>query len=899
MKLPEILDKIRRPLNYASKDDFANLGTVKGLHETIRGIVNDAMSVVQQNPRATESLRELRLLFLGFEECAVPEQRRRILEGVKLIDRMGEPGKGSVLASVASPPVDKSDLEAIPSNSHQRGSAKSKLEGGVAKEKQKNGERSSRPDSVKARGQKKGPEKKASPPRMARPPSNEKAEAKTPRKAPARKVPQKKELSQQKHRTPSRPELLMGSVTHIRGVGPKFSEALDRLGIETIEDLLFSLPRDYQDRREIRTIEDLVVEEECTTFGTIQKVGVIQYGNSKVFDMVVSDETGQLHGKWFHFIPAAMASRFSTGMRVVLAGKVEEFRGDKQIIHPEVDVLEEGEDVGSFARLNPVYPLTEGISQRQMRKIVLSAIADYGKDVAGIVPQSVLEERDWPTVSKALEEIHQPPNTVDLEVFRAGTSPAHQCVVFDEFFALQVGLSLRRANTKRKRGIAYPVQHANLARCRDMLPFVLTPAQDRALDQIKRDMIVAKPMNRLLQGDVGSGKTIVALLAAVIAMDHGRQVALMAPTEIVADQHYRTVLGLLDRLGKKVALLTGSVRPTERDALYPSVSKGRIDMVIGTHALLSEGLVFKRLGLVIIDEQHRFGVEQRADLKQKGARPDVLVMTATPIPRSLALTVFGDLDISTMDSRPADRKSVRTKVLRSSERDQAYELVREEVKSGRQAYVVYPTIESEITDVESAQQAFQRLSEEVFSERKVALLHGKMSKEEKEEVISKYRKGGIDILVSTTVVAVGVDVPNATVMIVEGADRFGLAELHQLRGRVGRGRWRGNCFLIPRDFAGLDSINRLALLAETADGFKVADTDLALRGFGDLAGVRQAGLPAFRVADFSRDTQLLIDAREVATALINKDASLKGAENRVLRQTLKHRWGDGLRITEV
>ena len=709
---------------------------------------------------------------------------------------------------------------------------------------------------------------------------------------------------------------LQTSIQFIKGVGPRLSEVLKKKNILTVEDALYFLPRLYQDRRQIKTISQLAVGKIETVMGTVLQANLTFYGRRRTFELTLGDETGTLLAKWFNFNPRFMKGRFKKGMRLILFGEVRLYQLQKEIHHPELEILEEEpespdanaappavkEESLHFGRIVPVYSETEGLYQRQrlIRRIMKNAVDLFAaKEFSGI-PEEVCRRQNLIPLSEAFRRAHHPDAGEDLTLLNEGKSPAHRRLVFDELFFLELGLALRRSGILMEKGIPFLISHRHTRRLREILPFSLTPAQERVLGEIESDMRRPHPMNRLLQGDVGSGKTIVALLSGLMAIEGGYQVAIMAPTEILAEQHYLNIRPLVEKLGFRAALLTSSLKKSEKENFLSRIRKGEIQLVIGTHALIQEGVEFQRLGLAIIDEQHKFGVLQRATLKKKGLNPDVLVMTATPIPRTLAMTLYGDLEVSVIDQLPPGRGSITTRVFSEKERFRVYRILREEIAKGKQAYVVYPLVEeSERLDLKDATQMAKNLQRDIFPEFKVGLIHGRLKSEEKEAIMADFKDRRIHILVSTIVIEVGIDVPNASVMVIEHAERFGLSQLHQLRGRVGRGKDPSQCLLIAQFPKSEEAERRLRVMEQTTDGFKIAEEDLAIRGPGELMGTQQSGLPDLRVANFARDLQLLNEARKEAFGIISRDPILSQPEHYFMKETLKERWKGRLELATI
>jgi ATP-dependent DNA helicase RecG len=582
------------------------------------------------------------------------------------------------------------------------------------------------------------------------------------------------------------------------------------------------------------------------------------------------------------------------GQRLILHGKGARFKDKVTLQVQDWELVESDDDEPIHAgALVPVYSSTEGLPQRALRTLQWRLVEAHAGELVETLPEALRRRRGLPSLVEAVRGAHFPQGEAQLQTAR------HR-LAYEDFLLLQLGLAILRSRTTRARGIAMNPSGTLVSRLRAALPWKLTDAQERVWREIQADMAAPYPMHRLLQGDVGSGKTIVAALAVLNAVEAGYQAAVMAPTEILAEQHFMTLSRLLEPLGVPVTLLTSSLRGRERSSRRAALAAGEIGCAIGTHALVQERVEFRRLGLVVVDEQHRFGVAQRARLKAKGEHPDVLVMTATPIPRTLALTLYGDLDVSVLDELPPGRKPVVTVARTDSRRPQIYAFLREQVAGGRQIYVVYPLIEeSEAIDLKAATDMAAHLQKDVFPDLVVGLLHGRLAFADKDAIMQRFKAGEIHVLVSTTVIEVGIDVPNASGMLIEHAERFGLSQLHQLRGRVGRGAWKSYCILLAAGKLGDDAERRLQAMVETNDGFTIAEVDLQLRGPGEFFGTRQSGLPEFRVADLLRDAALLEDARRDALAIVAADAELRAPEHRGLRQALLARWRGKLALASV
>ena len=692
---------------------------------------------------------------------------------------------------------------------------------------------------------------------------------------------------------------LDSSVDNISGVGEKVAQKLGKLGLRTVRDLLYFFPRRFMDFSQRRTVSSLEAGKEQTIFANVWEARKVMLGRRKSSEAVVGDETGNARAVWFN--QPWVAAQLKTNAYISLSGRVKEFNYVKTFENPEWELIEDRELVHT-GRLVPVYQLTQGLFPRQVRNWVKSALDGYLDRVTDFLPAEIRERCRLVGLQRAILQAHYPDDY-------AAQNTARQRLAFDELLLLQLGvLGRKREWQEEQPGQSFSIDEGHVRRFVDSLPFTLTAAQGKVTEEICSDLRRDVPMSRLLQGDVGSGKTVVAAIALMTAVENGYQGALMAPTEILAEQHFATLSKLLSSTcgeagrqsniytfqqeggrGLKVALLTGSLNARDKVATHELVKSGGIDLVVGTHALVQKGVRFARLGIAVIDEQHRFGVLQRTALRQKGFNPHLLVMTATPIPRTLALTLYGDLDISTIDEMPAGRLAIKTKWITADDRQRAYNFIRKQVAGGRQAFVICPLIEeSETLEVKAAVAEYQRLSSDVFPTLRLGLLHGKMKGAEKEDVMHAYKDGRLDILVSTSVVEVGIDVPNATVMLVEAADRFGLAQLHQFRGRVGRGEHQSYCMLLSENPSEYGQ-ERLKAIEEINDGFALAEKDLELRGPGEFFGTRQSGLPDLKMAKLS-DTRLLETARREAKAIFHKDPGLKDPEHKFLAMEYRKIW---------
>ncbi len=687
-------------------------------------------------------------------------------------------------------------------------------------------------------------------------------------------------------------------IQYIKGIGPKRARAFGRAGIKSVEDALYFFPRRYQDRRVLTPVAQVVAGATVAVAVTVEacrsREGFRRRG-LRVLEVRAADETGELAAVWFN--QPYLRPYFETGTRLLLFGRAELYKDRLQLTAPDFEVLDE-EDTGPSGRrgILPVYALPQGISQRLMRR-VMDGLLDAGLPrLKETLPYDVRRRRALLNIAQSLRFIHFP-GTFEQQ------HQAYERLAFEEFFLFQLPVLLRRHSRRKRRGIAFRIDTGALAACRQALPFTLTGAQERVFAEITAAMAFPEPMQRLLQGDVGSGKTIVATLAALVAAANGCQTAFLVPTEILARQHYELLKAFFSaarpRSRVRVGLLTSSQTPKEKKKALEGVCQGRVDIVIGTHALIQHGVAFHRLGLVVIDEQHKFGVAQRAVLRQKGIDPDVIIMTATPIPRTLSLTLYGDLDISVIDEMPPGRGSVTTRLFSSQARGAVYDRVKKEVAAGRQAYFIYPVIEENPRlELQSAKRMFHDLSVGPFKGLRLGLVHGRLNKDAQQDAMERFRKGRIDILVATTVLEVGIDVPNATMMVVDNADRFGLSQLHQMRGRVGRGAEASYCFLIA-DPVSQEARRRLQAMAAFPDGFRIAEEDLKIRGPGEFFGERQHGLTELRLGDPLAQMHLLKAAREDAVRLLRDDPALESRTNQELKRALHRRFPEFERFLEV
>lgn len=694
-------------------------------------------------------------------------------------------------------------------------------------------------------------------------------------------------------RVPKEPGALKASVTVLTGVGKQHAATLARLGLHTLRDMLYYFPRRYDDYSQLKPINRLWYGEEVTVIGTVQSITTrpVRSGKMQLVEAVVSDGSGALRINWFN---PYIGKRLQNGAHIVLSGKIDQYLGRLVMNNPEMEPLEQ--EQLHTNRIVPVYPLTASITQHWLRKMMNQVVMYWAPRIDDPLPEDLRQAAGLVDLSTALLQAHFPDTQEDLQAAR------HR-LAFDEIFLLQLGVLRQKRAWQDRTARTFITPDEWLQARTHSLPFELTGAQQRALVDIRKDLASGRPMNRLIQGDVGSGKTAVAALAIAMVTHDGAQAALMAPTSILAEQHYKSLLKMLDSGDEpalrpdlirpdQIRLMVGATPEAEKSEIREGLENGAIRLLIGTHALIEDPVNFHDLQLAIIDEQHRFGVEQRAALRAKGDNPHLLVMTATPIPRSLALTIYGDLDLSVIDEMPPGRQPVSTHVLPPRELERAYSLIRSEIFKGRQAFVIYPLVEeSDKSEGKAAVEEYARLQAEVFPNQRLGLLHGRMKPEEKDAVMAAFRDKQLDILVSTTVVEVGVDVPNASVMLIEGANRFGLAQLHQLRGRVGRGAEKSYCLLVPESPDEMEN-QRLQVMAQTNDGFVLAEQDLDQRGPGQFLGKRQAGFSELQLANLA-DLHLIEKSRRFAQQLFEQDPELSQPHLQLLAETLERFWGGG------
>ena len=676
------------------------------------------------------------------------------------------------------------------------------------------------------------------------------------------------------------------SVQFVKGVGPAKKKLFNNLGIESVEDLMYFFPRRYEDRRNITSLAEVKIGESQTISGEVKKTSARKsyYTKKHVFEAILDDGSGRITCTWFN--QQYLNHYFKEGKKVVCFGKVDIYKNVVQMVSPEYEVLDEEDESLSLKRIVPVYPLTRGITQRFLRKTISQCLGMYKEHLVDELPVGLRNKHRFYNIKRSIENLHFPQEFEDQESSLGRIS-------FEEFFFFQISIILRRLSITKKQGVLHKISDAQIFEYIDAFPFELTSAQKRVIKEISVDMKKKSPMLRLLQGDVGSGKTLVATFGCFSAIKNGFQSCIMAPTEILARQHYEKIEEMMENRGWKreeIALLINGIKKAEKDKILSDIKEGKVKLVIGTHSLISDEVEFKNLSFVVIDEQHKFGVRQRALLTAKGTNPDVLIMTATPIPRTLCITLYGDLDVSVIDEMPKGRGGSVTKLYAHSKAADVYQRVKEYLKDGSQAYVVYPIIEeSEKTDLKAAEEMYKYFKSDVFKEFSVGLVHGQMKKDASKKVMQQFKDGKIDVLVATTVLEVGVDVPNANVMVVEHAERFGLSQLHQLRGRIGRGEKKSACLLIGEPTTD-EGVERLKAIASTSDGFEIARKDLLIRGPGKFFGRHQHGLNELKVANPATQIDILELARKEAIELTEKDNLLLQEKNKHILNVIKKRY---------
>ena len=688
---------------------------------------------------------------------------------------------------------------------------------------------------------------------------------------------------------------LTTDISYLKGVGPQRGNALKRHGIENVGQLLYHFPRKYLDRTNIKYIREIKIGEEAVIIGKIVSFGMKQARKRRFFQMMIKDSTGYINCVWFNSI-SWIIDKFQEGEDIAVFGKVE-FRKGFQIIHPEFDILERGEDPVNTGKILAQYPSSAalkavGLEGRGFRKIINVALDLVSKDIEDYFPIQFLEKEKLFSLNEALNQVHNPKDKSNL-------SKAIYRLKYDEHFYIQLLMALKKQAKEENTGRVFSKKGQFEKDIYRDLDFNLTNAQISVLRDIRNDLAKKTPMNRLIQGDVGSGKTIVAILAAAIVISHDSQVAVMAPTELLAEQHYISFMKFCKVAKINIQILTGNIKKADKEKIYSDLKTGKIQLIVGTHALIQENVLFLDLGMIIVDEQHRFGVEQRKALIDKGYSPEVLALTATPIPRTLAFTIHGDMNISIIDELPKNRLPIITKVIDPLKIFQVYDFMKKEMDSGRQCFVIYPIIEeSEKVDLKAAETGYKKLSEEIFSNYKLGYIHGKMKKEVRDQQMADMANNKVQCLVSTTVVEVGIDIPNATVMLIEDADRFGLTQLHQLRGRIGRGSYQSYCVLIKNNNS-LLAQHRLQIMQSTNDGFKISDEDLKLRGPGDFFGTKQHGYIKSKLANFADDGEIIRQTRKQAFEIVEHDPKLQLEKYKKIKKQFKENYKHMLEFVNI
>ena len=671
---------------------------------------------------------------------------------------------------------------------------------------------------------------------------------------------------------------LKSPVQYIKGVGPKRSSYFKRINVETVYDLLFLIPRRYIDYSTMRPIRDIKINDEVTILGKIKTIELQRTRNrGQLIKALIADDTDVMNIKWFN--RPDLKKRFKPGDNLLVSGKVTFFYG-RQLVNPIYEMIDNTDIQQLKGMIIPIYPLTEGLGLWDVKRAIKICLDECLDEISETLPHELIQKNNLMDLNKAIINLHMP-KSLD-HAFEA-----RRRLVYDEFFYFELILAKRRSLSQTKAGISLPNHGNRTKRLLEILPFRLTKGQTEVMKDISRDMARPKPMNRLLQGDVGAGKTIIALYSMLIAVENGYQAALMAPTEILAEQHYIGLSEILQKLGIETVLLTSSIKTAKRREIVNMIAHGQAQIILGTHALIEEEIKFDKLGLVVVDEQHRFGVMQRAALVNKGINPDFLVLSATPIPRTLALTLYGDLDVSVLKDKPPRRGTVITKIIKEKEKNKVYSFVKNELDKGRQAFIICPLIEkSEKLDLKSVEEIYKETNK-IFNNYSINIIHGRLKSAERLKIMDAFRAGELDLIIATTVVEVGVDIPNASIMIIEHPERFGLAQLHQLRGRIGRGSQKSYCFLVLDRYVAAETFERIAYFEKNNDGFALAQKDIKLRGPGEILGKKQHGLPDLKFGDIEEDKELLFLARDDAFAVISKDMDLKATENSIIRNKLK------------
>lgn len=864
MSLKDDIDVLLKPIEFAAKNNFANLEKVKNLHELILDFLKKNKNNFNINEKETLILLEKG--FLSFNDLQFEEKKKLINDLISFLH----------IDLVIEKKIEKTEKE-----------RKARVDRKIKEVR----------DEKKGAAEKTFQEEKTF---DAKKFSDEQYVSVT---------FTDESLEQDFFKVGTSLQKVLTPVNYVKGVGPKIAEIFKKKNINTIDDLFYFFPTRYEDREKNRKIRDVREGEDVFLEGKILLSGETRYGRRKVYEAILSDGNGTIKLKWFNFRTPYMNKKYTKDVNVKVYGTVKAFGRSLEIIHPDVEFLndsasDENEeevklDFDFYNNLIPIYSQTGSLHQKTIRKIMRNLIENHLDQEVSALPIDIINKHSLLPAKKALHALHVPGSYKNEKNIMAR---ANRSLAFEELFLLEAGLFIKKRNYKKEEGISYSALSGELKeKFFSLLPFDLTGDQKKSIKEIEHDMKEIYPMNRLLQGDVGSGKTIVSFVSALNAKECGYQSAIMAPTEILAEQHYINFKKYEKDLGIKVGFLKSALKKKERNEVLEKLQNGEIDILVGTHALISDDVVFKNLGFIVIDEQHRFGVLQRAKLRNKaGICPDILIMSATPIPRTLSMTLFGDLDVSIIKEMPKGRKPVKTHLYREKESNDVFAHALDELKKGGQVYVVYPLIEeSEKSDLKDATSMFEKLKQGFFADYNVELLHGKMKSVEKEKIMADFKDNKVQVLVSTTVIEVGVDVPNANCMIIEHGERFGLSQLHQLRGRVGRGGRESYCYIIAPDFVPKETYIRLKVMERTTDGFLIAEEDMKLRGPGDFFGARQSGIPYFRFIEALTDTSLIKKVREEAFKFMEKDVNLTSDEGKIIKEFLLTKWSSRLDLAET
>ncbi len=704
------------------------------------------------------------------------------------------------------------------------------------------------------------------------------------------KIKKRETVNTKERITDTKEEILLRPIQYVKGVGPTLYERFKKKGINTIKDALFFFPRNYEDRRNIIMIKNIIPGENVTITGKV----VYSERRRRTFNMTIADQSGYLDLVWFNiqnYYIEYLNTKFKPDTQVIVSGRATIFRNNIQINHPVIKETASVDDDLLFKRIIPVYSSIDGITEGYLIKIMKNIVDEYSKYISDPLPEYIIKKHNLIPLAEAIWNIHFPPNDVIFDELNTNRWKPKRRLIFDELFSIEMLLAIRKDQYKRQIGYEHHIDESTIQEALKRLPFELTRSQNQALAEIQRDLKKPEQMNRILIGDVGSGKTAIAMITSYLVAVGGTQTAILVPTEILARQHYKNFCSTFPDLKNRIGLFTGSIKGVERSRIIGDISLGHLKIIIGTHTLIEENIHFKDLTYVIIDEQHQFGINQRAQIKAKGLNIDLLMMSATPIPRTLAISLYGDLDISMIKELPPGRKEITTKVIRGEKAERLYVDIKDQIiKNDAQCYIVYPLIsESDKLDLKAAENMYEHLKNTYFKDIPIGLIHGKMNDEEKIRAMNEFKENNIKILIATTVIEVGVDIPNASIMVIEHAERFGLSQLHQLRGRVGRGSKESICYLVAYNWLSENAYERLKIMEKTNNGFKIAEEDLRIRGPGELAGTRQSGIPDLHMSNLIRDADILEEARNSAFEIIKDDPDLINIKNIALKDIIKRR----------